>query len=107
MPLKWYLFNRKMVFNGQSCLVIDFSDVYFLRIIRFRTVGPHTPNWGGLDIENYCTIRVSPECQHRGLRFLLHFCQKIKGRGCGFINDHNELISIRTLMKDAREVLVR
>lgn len=32
---------------------------------------------------------------------------KIKGRDCGTINGHDESSSIRTLMKDAREVLVR
>jgi len=32
---------------------------------------------------------------------------KIKGRDCGTINGHNESLSIRTLMKDAREALVR
>ncbi|EAR3991889.1 hypothetical protein S000_23475 [Salmonella enterica subsp. enterica serovar Give] len=32
---------------------------------------------------------------------------KIKGRDCGTINGHNESSSIRTLMKNAREVLVR
>lgn len=32
---------------------------------------------------------------------------KIKGRDCGTINGHDESSSIRALMKDAREVLVR
>lgn len=32
---------------------------------------------------------------------------KIKGRDCSTINGHNESLSIRTLMKDAREALVR
>lgn len=32
---------------------------------------------------------------------------KIKGRDCGTINGHEESLSIRTLMKDAREILVR
>lgn len=32
---------------------------------------------------------------------------KIKGRDCGTINGHGESLSIRTLMKDAREALVR
>ncbi|WP_214292464.1 hypothetical protein, partial [Escherichia coli] len=32
---------------------------------------------------------------------------KIKGKDCGTINGHNESSSIRPLMKDAREVLVR
>lgn len=32
---------------------------------------------------------------------------KIKGRDCGTINGHDESLSIRTLMKDAREALVR
>lgn len=38
------------------------------------------------------------------------FCllvSKIKGRDCGTINGHDESLSIRALMKDAREVLVR
>ena len=43
MPLKWCLFNRKTSFNGQCCLLIDFSDVYFSLTARFRTVGPQTP----------------------------------------------------------------
>ena len=29
---------------------------------------------------------------------------KIKGRDCGTINGHEESLSIRTLMKDAREM---
>lgn len=62
---------------------------------------------GSLDIENYCTIRASPACQRRCLRFLSALQLKIKGRDCGTINGHNESLSIRTLMKDAREVLVR
>jgi len=32
---------------------------------------------------------------------------KIKGRDCGTINGHDESLSIRTLMKGAREALVR
>ena len=32
---------------------------------------------------------------------------KIKGRDCGTINGHEESLSIRTLMKDARDILVR
>ncbi|HAF2212720.1 TPA: hypothetical protein G9E81_005511, partial [Salmonella enterica] len=46
-------------------------------------------------------------CQRRCLRFLSALQLKIKGRDCGTINGHNESLSIRTLMKDAREVLVR
>lgn len=34
MPLKWCLFNRKTAFNGQRCLLIDFSDVHFLLTVR-------------------------------------------------------------------------
>nr|CAP20182.1 hypothetical protein [Yersinia enterocolitica] len=59
-----------------------------------------------LDIENYCTIRASPACQRRFYGFCL-LVSKIKGRDCGTINGHDESLSIRTLMKDAREVLVR
>lgn len=44
MPLKWCFFNRKMVFNGQRCLLIDFSDVHYSLTVRFRTVGPQTPH---------------------------------------------------------------
>lgn len=63
----------------------------------------------GLRLGNgkYCTIRASPACQRRCLRFLSALQLKIKGRDCGTINGHNESLSIRTLMKDAREVLVR
>ncbi|RBQ41311.1 hypothetical protein C2129_23505 [Escherichia coli] len=32
---------------------------------------------------------------------------KIKGKDCGTINGHDESASIQTLIKDAREVLVR
>ena len=41
--------------------------------------------------------------------FMVSVCSsvKIKGRDCGTINGHDESSSIRTLMKDAREVLVR
>ncbi|HBW8799742.1 TPA: hypothetical protein MFN31_005915, partial [Klebsiella pneumoniae] len=39
--------------------------------------------------------------------FCLHYSKKIKGRDCGTINGHDESSSIRTLMKDAREALVR
>jgi hypothetical protein len=60
-----------------------------------------------LDIENYCTIRASPACQRQRLRFLSALQLKIKGRDCGTINGHNESLTIRTLMKDAREALVR
>lgn len=60
-----------------------------------------------LDIENYCTIRASPACQRQCLWFLSALRQKIKGRDCGTINGHDESASIQTLMKDAREVLVR
>lgn len=59
-----------------------------------------------LDIENYCTIRASPACQRRFYSFCL-LVSKIKGRDCGTINGHDESLSIRALMKDAREVLVR
>ncbi len=37
----------------------------------------------------------------------LHYSKKIKGRDCGTINGHDESSSIRPLMKDAREALVR
>ena len=37
----------------------------------------------------------------------IYFTLKIKGKDCGTINGHNESSSIRPLMKDAREVLVR
>ena len=59
-----------------------------------------------LDIENYCTIRASPACQRRFYSFCL-LVSKIKGRDCGTINGHDKSLSIRALMKDAREVLVR
>ncbi|EBC4088806.1 hypothetical protein CY708_20335 [Salmonella enterica] len=41
--------------------------------------------------------------------FMVSVCSsvKIKGRDCGTINGHDESVSIQTLMKDAREVLVR
>ncbi|EOH3003512.1 TPA: hypothetical protein RUM34_004759 [Escherichia coli] len=41
--------------------------------------------------------------------FMVSVCSsvKIKGRDCGTINGHDESSSIRALMKDAREVLVR
>ncbi|EBK9261550.1 hypothetical protein DXG88_22110 [Salmonella enterica] len=41
--------------------------------------------------------------------FMVSVCSsvKIKGRDCGTINGHDESSLIRTLMKDAREVLVR
>lgn len=64
-------------------------------------------NGVSLDIENYCTIRASPARQRRCLRFLSALQLKIKGRDCGTINGHNDSSSIRTLMKDAREALVR
>lgn len=43
------------------------------------------------------------------LVFMVSVCSsvKIKGRDCGTINGHDESSSIRALMKDAREVLVR
>ncbi len=44
MPSKWRLFNRKKAFIGQHCLKIDFSDANFRLTVRFRTVGPQTPN---------------------------------------------------------------
>lgn len=62
---------------------------------------------GSLVIENFCTIRACLACQRRCLRFLSALQLKIKGRDCGTINGHNESLSIRTLMKDAREALVR
>ena len=58
-----------------------------------------------LDIENYCTIRASPACQRWCLRFLSALLSKIKGRDCGTINGHDESISIRAMMKVAREAL--
>lgn len=41
--------------------------------------------------------------------FMVSVCSsvKIKGRDCGTINGHDESSSVRPLMKDAREVLVR
>lgn len=41
--------------------------------------------------------------------FMVSVCSsvKIKGRDCGTINGHDESSSIRALMKDAREVLIR
>lgn len=63
-------------------------------------------NGVSLDIENYCTIRASPACQRRFYSFCL-LVSKIKGRDCGTINGHDKSLSIRALMKDAREVLVR
>lgn len=56
---------------------------------------------------NYCTMRASPNSQRRYLWFVSALQLKIKGRDCGTINGHNESLSIRTLMKDAREALVR
>lgn len=43
------------------------------------------------------------------LVFIVSACTtvKIKGRDCGTINGHDESLLIRTLMKDAREALVR
>jgi hypothetical protein len=43
------------------------------------------------------------------LVFTVSVCTTVKnkGRDWGTINGHNESLSIRTLMKDAREVLVR
>ena len=76
-------------------------------ILIFRLVAGIRIIGVSLDIENYCTIRASPACQRRCLRFLSALQLKIKGRVCGTINGHNESLSIRTLMKDAREVLVR
>ena len=76
-------------------------------ILIFRLVAGIRIIGVSLDIENYCTIRASPACQRRCLRFLSALQLKIKGRDCGTINGHNESLSIRTLMKDAREVLVR
>lgn len=58
-------------------------------------------------MERKRTIRASPNSQRRYLWFLSALQLKIKGRDCGTINGHNESLSIRTLMKDAREVLVR
>lgn len=55
-----------------------------------------------LDIENCCSIRASPACM-----VLACSSVKIKGRDCGTINGHDESLSIQTLMKDAREILVR
>ncbi|MCQ7031718.1 hypothetical protein [Escherichia coli] len=52
------------------------------------------------------TIRASPACQRRFYSFCL-LVSKIKGRDCGTINGHDKSLSIRALMKDAREVLVR
>ncbi len=62
----------------------------------------------GLRLGNgkYCTIRASPACQRRFYSFCL-LVSKIKGRDCGTINGHDKSLSIRALMKDAREVLVR
>ncbi|EAA1524035.1 hypothetical protein GTS13_004338 [Salmonella enterica] len=56
-----------------------------------------------MDFENYCTIRPSQNSQRRCLWFLSALQSK-KGRDCGTINGHYESSSIRTLMKDAREV---
>ncbi|EDJ8987603.1 hypothetical protein GFI10_26435 [Salmonella enterica subsp. diarizonae] len=41
--------------------------------------------------------------------FMVSVCTtvKIKGRDCGTINGHDESLSIRALMKDAREALIR
>lgn len=41
--------------------------------------------------------------------FTVSVCTKVKNKGgdCGTINGHDESLSIRTLMKDAREALVR
>lgn len=61
---------------------------------------------GSLENGNYCTIRASPACQRRFYSFCL-LVSKIKGRDCGTINGHDKSLSIRALMKDAREVLVR
>ena len=72
-----------------------------------------------LDIENYCTIRgqfgdrkLLYYKDFPGMSkpvFMVSVCSsvKIKGRDCGTINGHDESSSIRALMKDAREVLVR
>ena len=76
-------------------------------ILIFRLVAEIRIIGVSLDIENYCTIRASPACQRRCLRFLSALQLKIKGRDCGTINGHGESSSIRALMKDAREVLVR
>lgn len=76
-------------------------------ILIFRLVAEIRIIGVSLDIENYCTIRASPACQRRCLRFLSALQLKIKGRDCGTINGHDESSSIRALMKDAREALVR
>lgn len=55
---------------------------------------------------NYCTIRAS-RTVNVGIYGLSALQLKIKGRDCGTINGHNKSLSIRTLMKDAREALVR
>lgn len=51
--------------------------------------------------------RGFPGMSLRCLWFLSALQLKIKGRDCGTINGHDESASIQTLMKDAREVLVR
>jgi len=87
-----------------SALDIAAGDGQLFGVRTGRKVG--VPG-GSLDIENYCTIRASPACQRRCLRFLSALQLEIKGRDCGTINGHGESSSIRALMKDAREALVR
>lgn len=48
-----------------------------------------------------------PNSQRWYLLFLSALQLKIKGRDSGTINGHNESLSIRILMKGAREALVR
>ena len=62
---------------------------------------------GSLDIK-LSVLNGFPRHVNAGVYgFCLHYSKKIKGRDCGTINGHDESSSIRALMKDALEVLVR
>ncbi|HFW0245006.1 TPA: hypothetical protein ACIAR9_004863, partial [Salmonella enterica subsp. enterica serovar Poona] len=75
-------------------------------------------NLKNITVQIRCYFRKNNEINciyHKGFPgmstpvFMVSVCSsvKIKGRDCGTINGHDESSSIRTLMKDAREVLVR
>lgn len=93
-----------------TTIAMESTGVYWLPAFEIlEAAGFNVILVNGLRLGNgkYCTIRASPACQRRCLRFLSALQLEIKGRDCGTINGHDESSSIRALMKDAREALVR
>ncbi|WP_215252260.1 hypothetical protein, partial [Escherichia coli] len=76
-------------------------------LLRFGSGLHETHRWGQFGYRKLLYYKDFPGMSKPV--FMVSVCSsvKIKGRDCGTINGHDESSSIRALMKDAREVLVR